>query len=60
MSSDPPIRKVLKATIKSNLKYNKYSLEILNNSKINILIKSITKIPYKNYDENFSLKKLKK
>ena len=58
MSSGPPIGKILKVSIESNLKY-KYSLEISNNSKLNILIKSITKIPIKNYEENFSLEKIK-
>ena len=58
MIDAPPVGKILKIEIESNLKY-KYSLEISNKSKLNILIKSINKVPSINYEESFNLEQIK-
>ena len=58
MSEPAPLKKILKSKIESDMK-NQYSMEITNNTKLNILIKSQNKVPNLIYEENFSLDQIK-
>ena len=59
MSEPAPLKKILKSTKESNKK-NQYSIEISNNSNLNILIKSLNKVPNITYEDNFGLDQIKK
>ena len=59
MSEPDPLKKILKSTKKSDKK-NQYSIEISNNSNLNILIKSLSKVPNVTYEESFCLEQIKK
>ncbi len=57
MSEPAPLKTIL-FFIESDMK-NQYSMEIINNTKLNILIKSLDKVPNLIYEENFSLDQIK-